>query len=102
MNRTESEQLVELMELNSIEDVSIGKAEVLVITLGSDGSRYIARDGSSETVPAVKIRHVVDTGGEWLFQVPIWILCGLKLQRVLSIWLAGIFLCAEAAAVPQA
>jgi sugar/nucleoside kinase (ribokinase family) len=64
MNRTESEQLVELMELNSIEDVfSIGKAEVLVITLGSDGSRYIARDGSSETVPAVKIEHVVDTTG---------------------------------------
>lgn len=64
MNRTESEQLVELMGLNSIEDVFfIGKAEVLIITLGSQGSRYIARDGSSDLVSAVKIENVVDTTG---------------------------------------
>jgi len=64
MNKTESEQLVDLMGLKSIEDVfSIGKAQVLVITLGSKGSRYIARDGSSEQVPAVKIEKVIDTTG---------------------------------------
>lgn len=64
MNKTESEQLVDLMGLKSIEDVfSIGKAQVLVITLGSRGSRYIARDGSSEQVPAVKIEKVIDTTG---------------------------------------
>lgn len=64
MNKTESEQLVNLMHLKSIEDIfSIGRAQVLVITLGSKGSSYIARDGSSEQIPAVKIEKVVDTTG---------------------------------------
>lgn len=64
MNQTESNQIVELLKMKSIEDVFlVGKAQVVVTTLGSKGAKYIDRNGSPEHIPAVKIEKVVDTTG---------------------------------------
>lgn len=64
MNETESEQLQEILGFQSLAEVfEKGKAEVIVITMGGKGAKYVARDGAEAVVPAVKIDKIVDTTG---------------------------------------
>jgi adenosine kinase len=64
MNEAESDQIVELFQMETIQNVfEVGKAQVIVITLGSNGAKYISRDGATEHIPAILVENVVDTTG---------------------------------------
>lgn len=64
MNHTEKKQIEDLLQLKDITELfRDSNVEVIVTTLGSEGSRYYSSNGESEKIPAVKVNSIVDTTG---------------------------------------
>lgn len=64
MNKIESIQIENLLELNDISDLfSKGKTEIIVITLGKEGSVYFTKEGKSKRIQSEKLNSFVDSTG---------------------------------------